>query len=1072
MALGFARPFLTSSIVGATTIVSEFSDRPRTVRFVGSSEELLAIAMSVNRLAVVSERLDLAAIENELAYFGENVFVPLFVVDDRTAVRLADVLGLEMLALVDQQVGEEGATAIAQHLTNLTTLNLDRNDIGAEGATAIAQHLTNLTTLNLDRNGIGDEGATAIAQHLTNLTTLNLDLNDIGDEGATAIAQHLTNLTTLNLDRNDIGAEGATAIAQHLTNLTTLNLDLNRIGAEGATAIAQHLTNLTTLNLDLNGEVGEVLGDGGCALGTDVVAVEVEGGEVGEVLGDGGCALVTDVVEVEVEGGEVGEVLGDGGCALGTDAVEVEVEGGIGDEGATAIAQHLTNLTTLDLDRNGIGAEGATAIAQHLTNLTTLNLDRNGIGDEGATAIAQHLTNLTTLNLFNNGIGAEGATAIAQHLTNLTTLNLYNNDIGDEGATAIAQHLTNLTNLHLDRNGIGAEGARGLLDGILAWPEPSRLRILDLRDNGDLAAVLPAEVVETNDAQAILAAYRRFSTERDDLVPLNEAKMLVVGDEAVGKTSLIRFLTSDLPRDPNEQRTEGASLHEEIETISWSGAGADIRLNIWDFGGQEILQGTHRFFLTRRSIYLLVLSARLQDGSTSAFDWMKTIRNRADESPVIVVINKCDDGQHNLSVDLNKLQENYPEIVAVLSTSCDATEFGRGSIRALREAIATTLSDATIMPYVGDKVPQSWLRVKDAVADLAEREHYLPRQRFVDLCRQDETPIELDGEHEALLTTLHNLGVIVYHRRETQVLDPNWLTRGIYAVLDSKLVRDNDGSFDRQLLAALLPPDDYPDDVHDYIIAMMEADDIGMCFALRDRPGAYLVPEALPASEPDVGPLPDDRLRLRFRYDFLPHHVIPRFIVEAHDYLTDKPTAWKTGAVLEAESCRVVARGDRDRRTLEIDVAGPHNRRSAALAAVVSRLKIVHDLNPEIAPKARVPLPERPDLDVSYQHLLDLEEKHGPQYEWEPENAGGDAYRIGDLLHGVGPDLLAPAEQTPKTSATSAATSTSSRSWAWNTILAAVVAMVATTLVILVGFVAGLLGQRSPWLPSLLSGRW
>lgn len=36
----------------------------------------------------------------------------------------------------------------------------------------------------------------------------------------------------------------------------------------------------------------------------------------------------------------------------------------------------------------------------------------------------------------------------------------------------------------------------------------------------------------------------------------------------------------------------------------------DVRLHVWDFGGQEIMHATHQFFLTERSLYLLVLSGR------------------------------------------------------------------------------------------------------------------------------------------------------------------------------------------------------------------------------------------------------------------------------------------------------------------------------------------------------------------------------------------------------------------------------------------------------------------------------
>ena len=57
--------------------------------------------------------------------------------------------------------------------------------------------------------------------------------------------------------------------------------------------------------------------------------------------------------------------------------------------------------------------------------------------------------------------------------------------------------------------------------------------------------------------------------------PLNEAKLLVVGREAVGKTSLVNFLVHNRPRDPDEERTEGAAQHEKIETTQWTTDNSD-----------------------------------------------------------------------------------------------------------------------------------------------------------------------------------------------------------------------------------------------------------------------------------------------------------------------------------------------------------------------------------------------------------------------------------------------------------------------------------------------------------------
>jgi GTPase SAR1 family protein len=79
---------------------------------------------------------------------------------------------------------------------------------------------------------------------------------------------------------------------------------------------------------------------------------------------------------------------------------------------------------------------------------------------------------------------------------------------------------------------------------------------------------LPKEALDTRDAQAILAAYRSFrrAQEKQTLRPLNEVKLLVVGKEAVGKTSLLRYLIDGKPRDPGEKKTPGIVQHEKIET--------------------------------------------------------------------------------------------------------------------------------------------------------------------------------------------------------------------------------------------------------------------------------------------------------------------------------------------------------------------------------------------------------------------------------------------------------------------------------------------------------------------------
>jgi len=118
--------------------------------------------------------------------------------------------------------------------------------------------------------------------------------------------------------------------------------------------------------------------------------------------------------------------------------------------------------------------------------------------------------------------------------------------------------------------------------------------------------------------------------------PLNEAKLILVGRGGVGKTSIVARLIHDkFERDG--KKTEGIQINQW--KISLRGH-EDVRLNIWDFGGQEIQHATHQFFLTQRSIYLLVLNGREELGEADADYWLRLIDSFGHDSPVIVVLNK------------------------------------------------------------------------------------------------------------------------------------------------------------------------------------------------------------------------------------------------------------------------------------------------------------------------------------------------------------------------------------------------------------------------------------------------
>ncbi|WP_232102764.1 COR domain-containing protein [Gimesia aquarii] len=529
--------------------------------------------------------------------------------------------------------------------------------------------------------------------------------------------------------------------------------------------------------------------------------------------------------------------------------------------------------------------------------------------------------------------------------------------------------------------------------------------------------MLLKEVLDTTDAQSILAAYRRFtdSEKQQNNEPLNEAKLLVVGHEDVGKTSLIKFLAKGETCDPQEKKTVGVDIREKIETHTWAPENTNIILNIWDFGGQLMMHQTHRFFFTERSLYLIVLSDRTEDEKKSAHSWLRTIQSHGRESPVIIVINKSDEGKQSLQLNEVGLKKDYPNIICFHRTSCTKGEFAKQSIDSLKIIISTALFNEEQLKEIHDPIPNSWKRVKNSLEDQSAQNNVLKHSDFIKLCEipdSNETIELIDNpdEQRALLRLLNKLGVIVSHGldnnspaafKEIVLLNPNWITDAIYKLLNSQLISHQNGEFSRQQMAKILDGTIYPKETYEYILSMMESDEIGLCFEIpNSNHEKYLIPEALTPNEPEYQYFFSDSLRFRFSYDFLPTGLIPRFIVNSFGNLTAKKTLWRTGCLLEAASCPIVVKGNNDKNVVDIFVSGKAQYRRSALSIIINTLEIVHTLFPEAGAEARVPMPSLPEVDVGYNHLLKLESKYGPEHEFEPEDADR-LYTVKELLDGI-----------------------------------------------------------------------
>ncbi|MCP4373784.1 MAG: hypothetical protein GY797_37640 [Deltaproteobacteria bacterium] len=204
------------------------------------------------------------------------------------------------------------------------------------------------------------------------------------------------------------------------------------------------------------------------------------------------------------------------------------------------------------------------------------------------------------------------------------------------------------------------------------------------------------------------------------------------------------------------------------------------------------------------------------------------------------------------------------------------------------------------------------------------------------------------------------------------VLNPEWVTKGVYQILNSHELSQSKGILKRRTLEHILDPILYPRAKHLFIIDMMRK--FELCFDFEGEANErFLIPELLQKDEPDTGNW-QDSLAFEYHYDVLPSSIISRFIVRMHPYIS-KNTYWRNGVVLvsEGQGNRALVKADSEDRKIFIKVAGKEDTRRQFLELIRADFLKIRRSIPDIKVKQKIPLPNYPDIVVDYEHLINLE---------------------------------------------------------------------------------------------------
>lgn len=463
-----------------------------------------------------------------------------------------------------------------------------------------------------------------------------------------------------------------------------------------------------------------------------------------------------------------------------------------------------------------------------------------------------------------------------------------------------------------------------------------------------------------------------FEELKENSQPVNEIKVLFVGDGGAGKTSLINRLISG---DFNSKELKTNGIVKKAYKFN------EITANFWDFGGQTIYHSTHQFFLSKRSIYVLVLDGRKEQEEEY---WLKMIENFGENSKIFVIINKIDE-HYQASLNEIFLRDKYKNIVDICKISCQ----NESGLSDLKSKIEKEILSSEIIKEI---LPKNWFKTKEHLENM--KNDFLDYEEFEKIC--DNYKVNPNAK-KILINFLHDLGIILnfeenFKLKHTHIINPDWATEGVYNIINSEKLSEGLGLLNIHLLTEILDKEKYPIDKHLFLIELMK--NFELCFE-KDT-NKILIPELLPKNEPNINLEIEQPIKFRIKYDFLPKAVITRLIVKEHNLIFNN-LVWRKGVVLFNDKLNTysIIREDTIEKRIDIIVFGEYKRE------LLSAIRLTFDkINENFRTNKiskKILLPDNEEIEVDFNHLLKME-KLG-EVNCFPEGAD-KKYQICELLDG------------------------------------------------------------------------
>ena len=280
-------------------------------------------------------------------------------------------------------------------------------------------------------------------------------------------------------------------------------------------------------------------------------------------------------------------------------------------------------------------------------------------------------------------------------------------------------------------------------------------------------------------------------------LPCYRIRLMVLGDENSGKTSLIRSLrpSKSIKKSQNNIKDKDQYIDRKIFNIttknnqSQDGSNVSIEFNTWDFCKNDYFI-SHQFFIQSKSIFIITFDL-LKVQKERVLFWLQSISTKAgNNTPIFLVGTHSDDKlfkeENVLSTALNSIAQEFSSKFEGIKLITAVSSTDGSGIDELRNSL---VSEVLKLKHVGKIIPKPYTLLEDAIKSLAQEKQSLQQCPIIswDTYTQlgAKCHIHTDSTLHTATSFLSDIGIVTTfaddssasHLTPAIVLDPEWICK-------------------------------------------------------------------------------------------------------------------------------------------------------------------------------------------------------------------------------------------------------------------------------------------------------